>query len=193
LKNHSKIILASSSRFRSEILQKSGLNVSRETPKIDERALEAQCGKKSPSELALLLAMAKAEEVSQRFMNYSVIGCDQIMVCENHILHKVKDRQQAQKRLCFLSGKTHQLHTSISVYWAGKLLWQHQDEAFLTMRSLTEEFISTYLQKVGDGALATPGIYQIEGLGIQLFEKIRGDYHSIIGLPLLPLLNFLRS
>jgi len=187
------VILASSSRFRAALLAQAGIIVSRETPNIDERALEARAVAHSPAELALLLAQAKAEEVSRRFKQALVIGCDQILVCENHILHKVKNLADARARLRFLASKTHQLHSAIAVYEGGVKRWQHGEVSHLTMRPLTENFIEAYLRQNGEDILAVPGLYQIEGLGIQLFEKIEGDWHAIIGLPLIPLLNCLRK
>jgi len=193
LKVTQNIILASSSRFRATLLAQAGVVVSYETPKVDERELEKNSASHSAADLALLLAEAKSEEVSSRFPDCLVIGCDQILACENHILHKVKDKQEARQRLQFLSGKCHQLHMGLAVYESGNKLWQHQECAYLTMRPLTGAFIEAYLHRVGEGVLTTPGLYHIEGLGIQLFEKISGDWHSIIGLPLLPLLDFLRK
>jgi len=190
LKN--KIILASSSSFRAELLAKAGLIVSRETSRVDERVLEKIINQ-SPDELAMQLSKAKAEEVSYRFVDGLVIGCDQILSCEGKILHKVKDFKEARQRLRFLSGKIHYLHSCIAVYKGGGCLWEYGERASLTMHLLTDEFIDYYLQQAGDGILATAGLYQIEGIGIRLFEKIKGDYHAIIGLPLLPLLNFLRK
>jgi|GEM_PF-79325 len=221
----SKIILASSSPFRAELLEKAGVIVSRETARIDERSLEQflksgnrfsdkNCGKNkdleqsvelsktknvlekdfdfiSPRELALKLASAKAKEVSWRFSNDFIIGCDQILSFKGKIFHKVKNWDEARQRLQILSGKTHFLHTAVTVYQNENCLWQKIEKAKLTMRSLSDQLIENYLKQVDDSVLATAGICQIEGLGIRLFKRIKGDYHAIIGLPLLPLLNFL--
>jgi len=188
-----KIILASKSPFRLALLEKAGLCVSRETSSINERDLEKDFLSFSPDGLALKLAKAKAEEVSHRFKNALVIGCDQILSCEKNILHKVKNLEEARQRLRFLSGRVHHLHTFVAVYKNGDFLWQYGEQASLKMHLLGEKFIDYYLQQVGEEILAIAGICQIEGMGIRLLEKIEGDYHAIIGLPLLPLLNFLRE
>jgi len=174
-------------------LAKAGVIVSRETARIDERALEQKLIANPPAALALKLAQAKAEEVSCRFQDALVIGCDQILSCEGKIFHKVNNLVEARQRLHFLSAKTHYLHTAIALYKGKEFLWQHEECAALTMRSLTDRFIDTYLQQAGSGILSTAGVGHVEGLGIRLLEKMEGDYHAIIGLPLLPLLNFLTT
>jgi len=193
------IILASSSRFRADLLEKAGVVVSRETPQLNERELEkhyylASPEKlASPEELACILAAAKAQEVGQYFPDAVVIGCDQILACEGQILHKVRNKNEAAQRLRQLSGKTHYLHSAISLWQKHQSLWQYQEQAALTMNILTDRFIEDYLQQIDEDAMMTAGIYQIEGIGIRLFNKIEGDFFTIIGLSLLPLLNFLRK
>jgi len=167
------------------------LVVSRETARINERFLEKDLGSLGADELALKLAQAKAKEVSYRFPDSFTIGCDQILSFEGMILHKVKNLNEARQRLRLLSGKKHYLHTAIAVYKSEICLWEWIEKAELTMRKLSDSYIDHYLKQADHSILKTAGLCQIEGIGIRLFEKIIGDYHAIIGLPLLPLLNFL--
>ena len=189
------LILASSSPFRRTLMKNAGLTFEAHAAEIDERAIEAPLEKKgaSPDEVALVLARAKAKEVSGRFPGALVIGSDQTMSLGEKVFHKPKDMADAANHLTQLSGKTHRLNSAIALCRDGAFLWDHVAHASLTMRSLSAGFIDQHLQRVGSKAMSSVGAYQLEGEGIQLFEKIDGEYFTIIGLPLLPLLAKLRE
>ena len=191
--SHKPLILASLSPFRKSILENAGLEFDVEGAKIDERQLEKTLGKITPEELAKELAIKKAEDVSRRFPNALVIGCDQTLELEGNALHKVANLEQVRQRLAALSGKTHYLHSGIALAKAGKADWVGLSTARMAVRSLSREFIDYYIDKTGDDVQSSVGAYQVEGLGIQLFDKIEGDYFTIIGLPLLLLLQKLRE
>ncbi|ANL63725.1 Maf-like protein [Rhizobium phaseoli] len=189
------IILASSSPFRRMLMENAGLSFEAHAAKIDERALEAPLEKAgaTPDAVALALARAKAEDVSRHFSDSLVIGSDQTMSLAERVFHKPKDMADAASHLHALSGKTHRLNSAVAIVNNGVVLWEHLAHAELTMRPLTADFIASHLARVGDKALSSVGAYQLEGQGIQLFEKIEGDYFTILGLPMLPLLKKLRE
>lgn len=189
------IVLASGSPFRKKMLEDAGLVFEVERPEIDERAVEAAVHNSgvTPEDLALILAEAKALDISLKRPGALVIGTDQTLSLEDNVLHKPKDMEEARRRLLLLSGKTHQLNSAIVVLRDGEVLWRHVGIARLTMRPLEPAFIGRHLSRVGDAALSSVGAYQIEGEGIQLFEKVDGDHFTIVGLPLLPLLAKLRE
>ncbi|MET3790919.1 Maf-like protein [Aquamicrobium terrae] len=189
-----KLILASGSPFRKAMLVDAGLDVEAVPAKIDERAVEAplQDSGVSPEDVAAILAEAKAVEVSERRPGALVLGCDQTLSLGDRLFHKPADMEGARRHLLALSGKTHQLNSAAVLVRDGAVLWRHVGIANLTMRQLDPAFIGRHLAKVGDKALSSVGAYQIEGAGIQLFEKVEGDHFTIVGLPLLPLLSELR-
>ena len=190
-----KIILASGSPFRKAMLVNAGLDIEAVPADVDERALEAplQDSGVSPEDVALILAEAKATEVSERKPGALVLGCDQTLSLGDEVFHKPADMEGARRHLLVLSGKTHQLNSAAVLARDGEVLWRHVGVASLTMRKLDPAFIGRHLARVGAKALASVGAYQIEGEGIQLFEKIEGDYFTIVGLPLLPVLKELRA
>jgi len=189
------IILASTSPFRRRLLENAGLTIKPEAPNVDERALEAPLAGTgvTPDEVALILAEAKAAEVSTRYPDSWVIGGDQTLSLEDRIFHKPKDMEDARRHLLALSGKMHLLNSAVVLARGGEAVWTHVSIASMTMRPLDPAFIGRHLARVGDKALTSVGAYQIEGEGIQLFEKIEGDYFTIVGVPLLPLLAKLRE
>lgn len=189
------IILASGSPFRKALLANAGVDFSAMPAEIDERAVEAplQDSGATPEDLAQILAEAKALDVSERNPGALVIGCDQTLSLGDRVFHKPEDMEGARRHLLSLSGKTHQLNSAVVLVRDGETLWRNVSIARLTMRKLDPAFIGRHLAKVGDAALASVGAYQIEGEGIQLFDKIEGDYFTIVGLPLLPLLGALRD
>lgn len=190
-----RIILASGSRYRKELLENAGVAFSVEAADVDERAVEAPLARSGagPQDVASVLAEAKALEVSTRFPEAYVIGADQTLSLGERIFHKSADMEEARRNLLSLSGRTHHLNSAIAVARAGDTLWRHVEVVDMTMRELAPEFIGRYLARAGDRALSSVGAYQIEGEGIQLFERIEGDYFAIVGLPLLPLLATLRG
>jgi septum formation protein len=190
-----KLVLASSSPFRRMLMENAGLVFEAHAAQIDERAIEARLEKSgaTPDEVALVLAEAKANDVSRRFSGALIIGSDQTMSLGPQVFHKPKDMADAANHLRVLAGKTHRLNSAIAIVRNEEVLWRHVAHAVLTMRPLTDDFITRHLQRVGTKALASVGAYQLEGEGIQLFEKIDGDYFTILGLPMLPLLAKLRE
>lgn len=190
-----KIILASSSPFRKALLVNAGVAVDAVPASVDERALEAPLKGSgvSPEDVALVLAEAKAVDVSEKRSSALVLGCDQTLSLGDEVFHKPADMEGARRHLLALSGKTHQLNSAAVLVRDGAVLWRHVSIANLTMRKLDPAFIGRHLARVGDKALASVGAYQIEGEGIQLFEKIDGDYFTIVGLPLLAVLAELRK
>lgn len=190
-----KIVLASGSPFRKALLTNAGVAVDAVPASVDERALEAplQDTGVSPEDVALILAEAKAVDVNERKPGAFVLGCDQTLSLGDEVFHKPTDMEGARRTLLALSGKTHQLNSAVVLVRDGAVLWRHVGIANLTMRKLDPAFIGRHLASVGEQALGSVGAYQIEGEGIQLFDKIEGDYFTIVGLPLLPLLAELRK
>jgi septum formation protein len=190
-----KIILASGSPFRKAMLVNAGLDIEAVPADVDERALEAPLKDSdvSPEDVASILAEAKATEVSERRPGSLVLGCDQTLSLGDEVFHKPSDMEGARMHLLALSGKTHQLNSAAVLCRDGEVLWRHVGVASLTMRKLDPAFIGRHLARVGAKALGSVGAYQVEGEGIQLFEKIEGDYFTIVGLPLLPVLKELRD
>lgn len=189
------LILASTSKARAKLLEAAGLAFIVEPPGLDESVmLQAISGERSldPHDIAEVLARAKAEAVSDLASGAYVIGADQVLVLEDRILTKPDSMEAARRQLLDLRGKSHTLHTAVVVATNGETMWAETQIATLTMRKLSPEFIGRYLTAAGEEVLSSVGAYQLESLGIQLFEKIDGDYFSILGLPLLPLLDTLR-
>jgi len=189
------VVLASASASRRALLRNAGLAVACEAARIDEDeikvALKAEGA--DPERVAETLAELKAQRVSRRHAGALVIGADQMLDCNGVWFDKPSDRAHAAAHLKALSGREHRLISALCVVQDGARLWHHLEEARLTVRTLSDTFIDDYLDAVGDAALASVGAYQLEGLGAQLFGRIEGDYFTILGLPLLPLLDFLRN
>jgi septum formation protein len=189
------LILASTSKTRARILEDAGVAFMVEPPGLDETVMrQAVSGEKvlGAHDVAEVLARAKAEAVSDLARNAYVIGADQVLAFGDQILSKPDSMEAARKQLLDLSGKTHTLHTSVAVATNGETIWATTEIATLTMRKLSPQYIGHYLAAAGDEVLSSVGAYQIESIGIQLFEKIDGDYFVILGLPLIPLLDALR-
>ncbi|MBB4186681.1 Maf-like protein [Sinorhizobium terangae] len=189
------LVLASASPFRRALLENAGLAFQARAAEIDERALEEPLEKAgaSPVNVALALAEAKAKDVARHFSGALVIGSDQTMSLGSRVYHKPKDMSEAADHLLSLSGQTHSLNSAIVLVRGGEVVWRHVSSAHMTVRPLSRGFVERHLSRVGEKALASVGAYQLEGEGIQLFEKIEGDYFTILGLPLLPLLSKLRD
>lgn len=190
-----QLILASASATRQALLGAAGVPVETEASNVDETKLKTAgfSQGKSASAVALDLASAKALTVSNRHAGALVIGADQMLDCAGKWFDKPNDMATAADHLRRLSGRAHTLKTCAACALDGKILWSHVTSSTLTMRPLSDEFIATYLESEGQTALQSVGAYRIEGPGIQLFEKIDGDFFSILGLPLLALLAFLRQ
>jgi septum formation protein len=191
----SQLILASSSNVRARLLEAAGLAFSIQSPGLDEHAMRQAVGSTgalSPQDIAEVLARAKAEAVSELMPGAFVIGADQVLAFGGRILSKPDNMEAARKELLDLSGKSHSLHSAVALATNGGTVWAHSESSTLVMRKLSPQFIGRYLAAAGEEVLSSVGAYQIEGLGIQLFEKIDGDYFSILGLPLPPLLDALR-
>ncbi|NTE57557.1 Maf-like protein [Agrobacterium tumefaciens] len=190
-----ELILASSSASRQMLMRNAGLTFSAIPADIDERALDERLERNgaSPEEVALELARAKALAVGFLYPEALVLGCDQTMALGARVYHKPKTMAEAEAHLLSLSGKVHRLNSAAVLVLNGEVLWQTVSSAELAVRTLSAEFVSRHLQRVGDRALTSVGAYQLEGEGIQLFTSIEGDYFTILGLPLLPLLSKLRD
>ena len=189
------LILASSSKVRARLLEEAGLAFTVQSPGLDEHAMREAVGSTgalSPQDIAEVLARAKAEAVSELVPQAFVIGADQVLAFGDRILSKPDSMEAARRELLDLSGKSHTLHSAVAVAVKGGTVWAYGEASTLTMRALTPQFIGRYLAAAGEEVLSSVGAYQLEGLGVQLFEKIDGDYFSILGLPLLPLLDALR-
>lgn len=190
----SPLVLASGSAARRTLLANAGLEFDVLPSMVDERAVEAPLilDGATPAGIASALAEAKALDVSARVPGAFVIGADQTLDAEGHRGTKSETLAEARLQLARLSGRAHQLHSAVAVARDGELRWRHLDSATLTMRPLTAGDIDGYLDRVGPEVLKSVGVYQLEGEGIRLFESIEGDYFTILGLPLLPLLAYLR-
>lgn len=188
------LVLASASSSRRALMENAGLAFTAVAAQIDERAVEAEMAHRAlgPGELALELAHAKAKEVSSRFPQALVIGCDQTMSLGSAVFHKPVDREEARANLAQLRGRTHRLNSGVVLVREGREIWRHLSVADLLMRDFSDAFLDDYLERCGENVMKSVGCYQLEGIGIQLFVSIHGDYFTILGLPLLPLLGELR-
>lgn len=194
------VVLASASASRRRLLEAAGLDVQAQPAAIDEAevklALKAEGA--SAIQVAETLAELKARRTSERLEPGGgpgpfVIGADQMLDCEGEWFDKPNDLEAAKAQLLALAARSHTLETSVCVVRDGGRIWHHTARARLTLRPLSEAFVDRYLGAVGDAALTSVGGYQLEGMGVQLFQRVEGDFFTILGLPLLPLLDFLRS
>ncbi len=187
------LILASQSRARQALLANAGIDFEAVPAEIDERAVQQTAGLSAPGEIADLLAREKALSVSSRQAGKLVVGADQTLALGMRLFSKPAGRAQAAEQLHALAGRSHQLHSAVAVALDGKILFETVTIARMTMRQLGEAEIDAYLDEAGEAVTSSVGAYQLEGLGIHLFERIEGDHFTILGLPLLQLLAFLRS
>ncbi len=187
------LVLASKSAGRRALLQAAGVPVEIMPADIDERGIENRAALSDPSEVAALLAREKARAVATAMPGRLVLGADQTLALDTRRFSKPKDRAAAADQLRVLRGNTHALHSAIAVASGSAVLFEHVDVARLTMRPFSEDFLQFYLDTAGDAVTSSVGAYQLEGIGIQLFDRIDGDYRTILGLPLLPLLQWLRQ
>jgi len=187
------LVLASKSDVRGKILGAAGLRFETRPAQIDERAVEAKAGASDAASAASLLARAKADAVAASQPGRVVLGADQTLALGAERFSKPANRAAAVEQLRTLRGKTHALHSALALVRDGVELFSYADTARLTMRDVSDRFVDDYLDMAGDAALSSVGGYQLEGVGIHLFERVEGDYFTILGLPLLPLLAFLRQ
>lgn len=187
------LILASQSRARRTLLANAGLACDAVPADIDERAIQQEAGLTAPYEIALHLAQAKAVAVSSARPGHHVVGADQTLALGDRLFNKPNGRDQAAQQLLALASRTHALHSAIVVARDGEVLFSHVAIAWMTMRPLGEADVAVYLDQAGDAVTSSVGAYQLEGLGVHLFERIDGDHFTILGLPLLPLLAFFRE
>ena len=188
------LVLASGSRTRAQMLGDAGVRVTLDPPLVDEDEIK-EAGRAEgvdAAAVAELLAEMKAQRVTRRHPGAFIIGADQMLECDGEWFDKPANRDQAAEQLRRLRGKTHRLISCAVVVKDGQRMWHQVDRATLTMRNFSDAFLGDYLDRVGDDVLASVGAYHLEGLGAQLFHRVQGDYFTILGLPLLPLLGFLR-
>lgn len=191
----SGLILASASRARAAMLERAGVPVACEPAGIDEDAVKRRCRAAGASveTTADILAERKAHAVSLRHPGALVLGADQMLECEGVWFDKPEDRARAAAHLVVLRGRTHRLVSAAVIVRDGVRLWETVDSASLVMRSFGDDFLEHYLDTAGAEVLHSVGVYHLEGLGAQLFERVEGDFFTVLGLPLLPVLGFLRQ
>jgi septum formation protein len=187
------LVLASKSDIRGKILAAAGLRFGIRPAQIDERAVESKAGMVNAAAVAGILARAKADAVAAMMPGHLVLGADQTLALGPERFSKPADRAAAAQQLRRLRGKTHELHSALALVREGAVLFECTETARLTMRDFSDRFLDNYLDMTGNAAMNSVGAYQLEGIGIHLFERIVGDYFTILGLPLLPLLAFLRQ
>jgi septum formation protein len=190
-----EVVLASASVSRRRLLEAAGLSFRVVPSEVDEGALKRRLAAQAadPEVVADALARTKAESVSARMPQALVIGADQVLALEDELFDKPRDLAAARAQLIELRGKTHRLLTAVSLALGGNAIWHSMQPATLTMRPFSDEFLEQYLAIAGANVAHSVGAYELEGLGIQLFERVEGDYFAILGLPLLPLLAELRA
>lgn len=192
-KEREPLILASQSAVRRSLLVNAGIAVETIPADIDERGIQQASRITDPGKIATLLANEKAKAVSAKHPGRYVIGADQTLALGETLFSKPVDRAAAAAQIGRLAGKTHELHSAVSVAKNGEVLFSDVSVARMTMRPLTGKEIAAYIEEAGDAVTTSVGAYQLEKTGVHLFARIEGDHFTILGLPLLPLLGFLRS
>ncbi len=189
------VILASGSEIRAKLLKGAGVSFETKVSRIDEAStiasLKAEQAK--PHEIVDTLAEYKAQRIAMKHLDKLVIGCDQILICDKKIYEKAISIEAAREKLLALRGKPHQLMSSVVIFENGRPVWRHIGRAQLIMREFSDGFLDQYLLEQGNGVLSSVGCYKIEEAGAQLFSHIQGDYFTILGIPLLEVLGFLRT
>ncbi len=192
------VVLASGSAARRKLLSAAGVPFTVQPAEVDEAALRAGManeheGELTPEDVAVELACEKAKAVSRLNRRALVIGADQVLSCGNDIFGKAPDAAAARQELRALRGQTHVLTSAFALARDGNVICYHAAAARLTMRMFSDAFLDEYLERAGDAILSCVGCYELEGLGLQLFEKVDGDYFTILGLPMMALLTELRA
>jgi len=187
------LILASQSRARQMLLGNAGILFEAIPADIDERAIQQASRLSAPDDIAALLAREKALAVSPQRSSRYVVGADQTLALGKRLFSKPAGRAQASEQLRALAGQTHELVSAVAVARDGEIMFEHTATAEMAMRRLSETEIAAYLDEAGEAVISSVGAYQLEGLGAHLFERIAGDHFTILGMPLLPLLAFLRT
>jgi septum formation protein len=190
-----RLILASSSASRAALLAAAGLRFEALAARVDEEAIKAAAQAEAipPADAAILLAEAKAERIARREPEALVIGGDQLLVCEGRWFDKPTDRASARTQLAALRGQRHELVNGTVCWRGGQRVWQDVTVARMTMRRFSDAFLEAYLDAEGEAVTRSVGGYRVEGLGVHLFARIEGEHSAILGLPLVPLLGFLRQ
>ena len=191
----SALILASASTARQRLLSAAGVVAETDPANIDESAIKEESRRtgRSSAECAGRLAEAKARAVAARHRGSLVLGADQLLDCAGEWYEKPRDREDARGQLRRLRGRSHELVTAATVMRDDEPLWRAVERPRVTLRAFSDAFLELYLEAMGERVLKTVGGYELEGLGAQLMEKVEGDYFAVLGLPLLPLLHFLRG
>jgi septum formation protein len=190
-----RLVLASASATRRALLAGAGLAFEVAAAGVDEAALKesAQAERIPPADAALILAEAKAERIARRHPDALVLGCDQLLVCDDRWFDKPPDLAAARAQLQALRGRAHRLVTATVAWRGGGRIWQDVSTPRLTMRDFSDAFLDAYIAAEGEALLGSVGAYRLEGLGVHLFSRVEGEHSAILGLPLLPLLHFLRG
>lgn len=190
-----RLVLASKSISRRQILTKAGIAYEWADADVDETKIKHQglADEKSPDEIAVMLAHAKALRVAKQHADAIVLGCDQILVSDGHLFDKPQDLDDARQHLMTFRGTSHTLISAMVLLSPDAAPWEYTDHATLTVREFSDTFLDDYIKSEGESILTSVGAYRLEGRGIQLFDDIVGNYFTILGLPLLPLLNELRQ
>ena len=175
------------------MLEAAGIPIEVRAADVDERSIEASLPVDRPGPVAELLAAEKARTIASACPGRLVVGADQTLALDDRRFSKPSDRARAREQLLMLSGRTHELHSAVTAVCDGETLYRHVAVARLRMRSFSTQFLERYLDLLGPAVAQSVGGYQLEGLGVQLFDHIEGDHFTILGLPLVPLLGFLRD
>nr|WP_137389264.1 nucleoside triphosphate pyrophosphatase [Rhodoligotrophos defluvii] len=191
--SRSQIVLASTSPARRSMLEAAGVRLTVAPPEIDENAVKQAIAPSDPADMAMILAQTKAVTVSEANRSALVVGADQVLAVDGQVLDKPKSKAEARDQLLDLRGRQHVLFSAVACARNGAVIWSHDAEATLSMRAFSTEFLGAYLAALDEKVTETVGGYHLEGLGAQMFDKIEGDYFTVLGLPLLPLLAFLRE
>jgi septum formation protein len=186
------LVLASKSASRRFLLESAGVPIEISVADIDERGIESKAGLDDPGAVAGLLAREKALAVSAQRPGRMVLGADQTLALGQRRFSKPADRSAAREQLKILRGHVHALHSAVAIARDGRVIFEHCAVARLAMRAFSDRFLESYLDAAGGAVTASVGAYQVEGVGVQLFERIEGDHSTILGLPLLPVLDVLR-